>query len=66
MTFEPEAVAEFLARLAKKGIANEGLGNGSDGSDRAVGDSGRFELLAQLACDAAVERLPSPSGTRCE
>ena len=58
MTFEPEAVAEFLARLAKKGIANEGLGNGSD--------SGRFELLAQLACDAAVERLPSPSGTRCE
>lgn len=63
MTFEPEAVAEFLARIAKKGQADELHDNGISGSGTASDRSGP-ELLAQLACDAAVEQLPSASGAR--
>lgn len=63
MTFEPEAVAEFLARIAKKGLADELHDNGISGSGTASDRSG-LELPAQLASDAAVEQLPSVSGAR--
>jgi hypothetical protein len=63
MTFEPEAVAEFLARIAKKGLADELHDNGISGSGTASDRSG-LELPAQLACDGPVEQLPSASGTR--
>jgi len=63
MTFEPEAVAEFLARIAKKGFSDELHDNGISGSGTASDRSG-LELLAQLASDAAVEQLPSASGAR--